>query len=492
MSAVTTHAVADADSAARGYLAPALLIDGIWHEEGGGGMAEVINPSTEEVLARLPLVADEDIDRTLAAAGRGQALWRDVAPLQRSAALRRAAQLLRERCESIAQTMHMEIGKPLPEARIEVHRSAELIEWMAEEGRRTYGLTIPSPLGAWYATRLEPIGVVAAFTPWNFPAVSPARKISAALAAGCACILKGSELTPGTATAVARAFVDAKLPPGVLNLIFGEPAHISQRLIESPVVRALTLTGSVPVGKQLAALAARHMKPCVMELGGHAPVIVLGDVDPEQLAKTSVAAKFRNAGQVCVSPTRFYVHASIYERFLSAFVAQARTLAVGPSVPAPSMGPLASHRRLLAIGALVSEAIACGSRCMLGGERLGDRGFFYAPTVLAQVPLHARILREEPFGPIAILQPFEDLPCAIAQANALPYGLAAYAFTRSLRDARTLTDGLEAGVIGLNSFAASTPETPFGGIKESGYGREGGGDGIRAFLTTKVILEGTL
>lgn len=492
MNTSATHAATRSGPQAAGYVRPELLIDGHWRTEGLGGMGEVINPSTEEVLAPLPMAADADLDQVLASAARGQAAWRRVAPIERCAILRRAAQLLRERCDAIAQTTHLELGKPLPESRIEVLRSAELIEWMAEEGRRTYGRTIPSPPQAWYATRLEPIGVVAAFTPWNFPAVSPARKISSALAAGCACILKASELTPGTATAVVRAFADAQLPAGALNLVFGEAAHIARRLIESPVVRAVSLTGSVPVGKQLAALAAQHMKPCIMELGGHAPVIVLGDVDPENLAKASVAAKFRNAGQVCVSPTRFFVHASIHERFLEAFVTHARALRVGPQADAPAMGPLASHRRLRAVDELVSEAVACGAHCMLGGHRVGERGFFYAPTVLARVPAHALVLREEPFGPIAILQSFDDLPSAIAQANALPYGLAAYAFTRSLGDARTLTDGLEAGVIGLNNFAASSPETPFGGIKESGYGREGGSEGIRAFLTTKVILEGTL
>lgn len=474
------------------YVAPELLIDGRWQAEGGAEAGVVINPSTGDVLAPLPAASDADLARVLDSAGRGQAIWRRVAPIERSAALRRAAQLLRERGDAVAWTMHQELGKPPTEARAEVDRSAELIEWMAEEGRRAYGLSIPSPPQSWYSTRLEPIGVVAAFTPWNFPAVSPVRKISSALAAGCACILKASELTPGTATAVVRAFADAHLPPGTLNLVFGEPTSIAQRLLGSPVVRAVTLTGSVPVGKQLAAMAARYMKPCTMELGGHAPVIVLGDMEPESLAAASVAAKFRNAGQVCVSPTRFYVHESIYERFLEAFVARARALRVGPETGASTMGPVASHRRLLAIDDLVSDAIACGARCALGGHKVGARGFFYAPTVLAQVPAQARILREEPFGPVAILQPFEDLPDAIAQANALPYGLAAYGFTRSLRDARTMTECLEAGVIGLNSFSASSPETPFGGIKESGYGREGGSDGLRAFMTTKVILEGSL
>ncbi len=492
MKADRPGAGGEAPQAASRYVPPALLIDGIWQPASDAGALAVVNPATEEVLASLPIADDADLDRALLAAARGFANWRMVAPLQRSEVLRRAAQLLRDRCEAIASTMHLELGKPLGEARIEVLRSAELIEWMAEEGRRTYGLTIPAPPHARYTTRLEPIGVVAAFTPWNFPAVSPARKIASSLAAGCACILKASEQTPGTATAVARAFVDAGLPPGVLNLVFGDPAQVSRRLIESPTVRAVTLTGSVPVGKELAALAARHMKPCTMELGGHAPVIVLGDVDVDKTAVASAMAKFRNAGQVCVSPTRFHVHASIHERFLRAFVEQASSLSVGPEVDEPAMGPLASERRCHAVHELVSDAQACGARLMLGGRRLGDRGFFYAPTVLADVPEAARVLHEEPFGPIAIVQPFEDVASAVARANALPFGLAAYAFTRSLRDARFLTDALEAGVIGLNSFTASSPETPFGGIKESGYGREGGSDGIRAFLTTKVVLEGSL
>lgn len=475
------------------YEALALYIDGTWRQEGGAGYADITNPSTEERLGRLPLVSDADLDEALVSAAKGLKIWRKTPPIQRCATLRRAAWLMRERAEEMAHTMSLELGKPIAESRIEVVRAAELIEWMAEEGRRVYGMNIPAPVGSWYSTTLEPIGVVAAFTPWNFPAVSPARKVSSSLAAGCACILKASEQTPGTAVAMVRAFADAGLPAGVLNLVFGDPAHVSNRLIDSPTVRMLTLTGSVPVGKHLAELAARQMKPCVMELGGHAPVIVLGDVNPEKIAAASVAAKYRNSGQVCVSPTRFYVHASIYEKFLTAFVNSARQVVVGEGVSENTkMGPLSSRRRMLAIDALVKDAVSCGARLMLGGERIGDKGFYYAPTVLADVPANARVQSEEPFGPIAIVQPFEQLADALELANELPYGLASYAFTNSLRDANRLVEGLESGVVGLNNFSASSPETPFGGIKDSGYGREGGSEGIRAYLITKVVLEGSL
>jgi len=475
------------------YEQPLLLIDGQWRGEGSEPSMDVVDPSSGRPLATMPCAGEREIAQALASAADAQAGWRRVHPAERCALLLRAAALIRDRAAAIATTMSLEQGKPLAESRLEVVRAAELIEWAAEEGRRLYGLTIPAPADTRYLTFQEPIGVVAAFTPWNFPAVAPARKIGSALAAGCCCILKPSELTPGTAVAMARAFVDAGLPKGVINLLLGEPRSISGALIASPVVRKVTFTGSVPVGKQLAELAARHMKPCLMELGGHSPVLVFADVDVERIASAAVTAKFRNAGQVCTSPTRFFVESAAYARFLDAFAAAASRLVVGPGIePTTQMGPVASERRVAALAALVDDALAAGARRVAGGRRRDGAGSFFEPTVLADVPASARIMNEEPFGPVAVFRRFEGVDDALAQANALPYGLAAYAFTQSIVTARRVASGLECGIVGINSFSGSNPETPFGGIKDSGYGREGGNEGVRAYTTTKFVVEGTL
>lgn len=473
------------------YPQPLLLIDGQWRDEGSAPSIDVENPSTGERLARMPGAGEREIEQALAAAARAFPAWRRVPPQERCALLLRAAGWIRERAGPLSITMSMEQGKPLKESQSEVLRAAEHLEWAAEEGRRTYGLTIPAPPDLRFTTYVEPIGVVAAFTPWNFPAVSPARKLGSTLAAGCCCILKPSELTPGTSIILVQALMHAGLPPGVVNLLLGDPRQISAALIASPIVRKVTFTGSVPVGKTLATLAAQHMKPCLMELGGHAPVIVAGDVDVDRVAAACVATKFRNAGQVCTSPTRFFVHADIYRAFVDRFCERAGRLVVGDALkPETEMGPVASERRVTSLESLVADAAQTGAKTLLGGHRRAGPGWFFEPTVLADVPGQARIVNEEPFGPVAVFKPYGSIEEALTQANALPYGLAAYAFTTSLRTARQVTEGLECGVVGLNSFSGSNPETPFGGVKDSGYGREGGTEGVRAYTITKFVVEG--
>ena len=351
-----------------------------------------------------------------------------------------------------------------------------------------YGRVIPSEEGMRHAVLRQPIGPVAAFSPWNFPMSSPARKVAGALSSGCSIILKASEETPAGAVQLVRAFHDAGLPPGVLNLVFGNPAEISNHLIPQSSIRLITFTGSIPVGKTLAEMAGRHMKPAVMELGGHAPVIVCDDVDPVATAATSVAGKSRNAGQVCVAPTRFFVQESIYERFADSFAEKAAQLKIGNGLdPTTQLGPLANSRRIDAMEGLVADAKAKGAKVLAGGQRIGNRGYFFPLTVLADVPDDARAMREEPFGPLAPVNPVRDLDEAIEKANSLPYGLAAYAFTRSANNADRLASEIEAGNLAINHFVASVAETPFGGVKDSGYGREGGTEGLQCYTVAKNV-----
>ena len=468
-----------------------LLIDGEWLSAQDRMTVPVINPATEEVLGQLPLASKGDLDRALEAARRAWPGWRAMAPVQRGRILRRAAEILRSRAEEIARLATMEEGKTLTETRIEVGMSANIFEWYAEEGRRAYGRVLPqqSP-GVRMTVVREPVGPVAAFAPWNFPLGNPARKLGAALGAGCTCILKPAEEAPASALAIASALVEAGVPSGVIAVVFGVPAEISAHLIASPVIRKISFTGSVPVGKQLMKLAAEGAKRTTMELGGHAPVIVFDDVDVEQVLEMSVAAKFRNAGQVCVSPTRFYVQEAIYERFVTGFAARANALRVDDGLlDGVRMGPLAHARRLAAVQAFVEDARSAGARIAAGGERIARRGWFHQPTVLADVPGSARMMNEEPFGPVALVNPFRDFDSVIAEANRLPYGLAAFAFTRDSRRVNLLGEQIEAGMIGINSFAISVPESPFGGVKESGHGSEEGIEGLEACLVTKFITE---
>jgi succinate-semialdehyde dehydrogenase/glutarate-semialdehyde dehydrogenase len=463
-----------------------LYIGGSWRKPVSG--LPVINPADETVIGTVPVASRADLDDALTAAAEGLKVWSRTAPARRAEVMLKAAALMRERIEEIAFAITLEHGKPIAQARLEVIRGCEFFEWDAAEGLRTYGRVIPSEPGIKYIVVHRPIGVVAAFSPWNFPMSQPARKVGGALAAGCSIILKAAEETPAGALHIARAFHDAGLPPGVLNLVFGVPSEISEYLIPQDPVRLVAFTGSTAVGKRLTEMAGRHVKPVLMELGGHAPVIVCDDVDPVETAVMSAIRKIRNTGQVCTSPTRFFVQRPLYDRFAKAFAEKAGAIVVGNGLEATTeMGPLANHRRVEAMETLVADAKAKGARVLAGGERLGNGGYFFAPTVLTDVPDDARAMREEPFGPLALINPFESLDDAIAKANALPFGLAAYAFTHSARNADHLAEGVEAGNVSINTLEASVAETPFGGVKESGFGREGGAEGLSQYTIVKNV-----
>lgn len=462
-----------------------LHIAGEWKSAEG---EPVLNPADETVLGIVPHATREDLDRALSAACDGFRIWRRTSPARRAQIILKAASLMRERAEEMAVSMTLEQGKTLRESRLEVQRGSEVLEWDANEGRRVYGRVIPGEQGIRHAVYRQPIGPVSAYSPWNFPVSSPARKVAGALAAGCSIILKASEETPAGAVQLVRAFVDAGIPPGVLNLVFGKPSDISGYLIPHPGVRLVTFTGSIPVGKRLAALAGQHMKPCIMELGGHGPVIVCDDVDPVATAAASVTTKSRNAGQVCVAPTRFFVHQSLYERFTEEFGRKAKALKVGNGLdPDSQMGPLANSRRVEAMESLIVDATTKGARLVAGGRRLRECGYYFPLTVLADVPDNAIAMHQEPFGPLALINPVRDLDEAIEKANALPYGLAAYAFTKSSSNVDRLTDEIEVGNLSINHLVASLAETPFGGVKDSGYGREGGTEGLEQYTVVKNV-----
>jgi succinate-semialdehyde dehydrogenase / glutarate-semialdehyde dehydrogenase len=462
-----------------------LYIGGHWKKAAG---QPVLNPADETVLATVPTATQADLDAALAAAADGFKVWSRTAPAKRCEIILKAAALVRQRVEEMAFAMTLEQGKPIAQSRLEILRGCDFIEWDATEGRRMYGRIIPSEPGLKHIVLRQPIGVVAAFSPWNFPMSSPARKVGGALSAGCSIILKASEETPAGAVQLVRAFHDAGLPPGVLNLVFGRPSEISEFLIPQDQIRLITFTGSIAVGKHLAAMAGRFMKPAIMELGGHAPVIVCDDVDPAATAATSVMGKSRNAGQVCTAPTRFFVQEAIYKKFTEVFAEKAAAVKVGDGLdPSNQMGPLANHRRIEAMEMFVADAKAKGAKLLAGGERLGNRGYFFPLTVLADLPDDARAMHEEPFGPLALINPVASLDDAIEKANALPYGLAAYAFTKSARNADRLAEGVEAGNLSINNFVASIAETPFGGVKDSGYGREGGTEGLSCYTVVKNV-----
>ncbi|MEV6300514.1 NAD-dependent succinate-semialdehyde dehydrogenase [Actinoplanes sp. NPDC051861] len=463
-----------------------LFIDGEWVMTGRS--APVLDPATEEILGHVPLASTADLDRAVRAAVRGFEAWRNTPIAERTAILHRAADLLAERADRVATVMTSEQGKPWKEARGEVQRVAGALRWDAEDARRAYGRIIPSAGDTVLSVRHEPVGPVAAFTPWNFPAGSPMRKMAGALSAGCSIVIKASEETPGAAVEIVRCFAEAGVPAGALNLVFGEPAEVSEHLIAAPEIRLVAFTGSVPVGKLLAARAGAEMKPSLMELGGHAPVIVCADADPVRAARKAAFAKFVNAGQVCTSPSRFLVHSAVHDEFLDAFVAAAEGIVVGDGRDeGVTMGPLANPRRLKAMEELVADAVSRGAMVVTGGERLDRPGFFFAPTVLTDVPADARVMVEEPFGPVAPIVPFDDLDEALHVANSLPYGLAAYGFTRSSKTAEKLISGLEAGILSINHCGGSVHEAPSGGVKQSGYGKEGGPEGVEAYLITKRV-----
>lgn len=469
----------------RNYPDLKLFIGGEWREKDG---YDVVNPADESVLGTVPRADVSDLDDALAAAAEGFRTWSRTSPAKRADIIVKALQLVRSRVDEMAVAMTLEQGKTLAQSRSEILRACELIEWDAQEGRRVYGRIVPGDQGMRYSVLRQPIGVVAGFSPWNFPVSAPARKIGGALSAGCSIILKASEETPAGAVQLVQAFADAGLPPGVLNLVFGDPPKISSHLIPSPTVRLVTFTGSVPVGRHLASMAAQHMKPAVMELGGHAPVVVCDDADPAAAAAISVAGKIRNSGQVCNAPTRFFVADKIYDEFTKAFGEKASAVKVGDGLdPASQMGPLTNARRVEAMDMFVEDAKSKGARVIAGGSRMHNRGYFYPLTVLADVPDTARAMTEEPFGPLALVSRVRDLDEAIEKSNALPFGLAGYAFTKSAYNANRLAEEMEVGNLAINHLAASTPETPFGGVKDSGFGREGGTEGLQCYTVAKSV-----
>ena len=471
-----------------------LYIDGHWREGAAARKLPVRNPATGELMGELACAETADLEEVAEAANRGFDVWRKISAFDRYKMMRKAAQLLRDRVETVAQLMTMEQGKPLAEARMEVMAGADTIDWFAEEGRRAYGRVIPArQMDVYQLVIKEPVGPVAAFTPWNFPINQIVRKLSAALAAGCSIIVKAPEETPASPAELIRAFIDAGVPAGVVNLVYGDPAHISTYLIAHPAIRKISFTGSTPVGKQLAAMAGQHMKRMTMELGGHAPVIVFNDADIALAAKTMAASKFRNAGQVCVSPTRFLVQEGVFNEFVDQFVMHAEKLKVGNGMETGiNMGPLANPRRMSAMQNLVADAAQQNAKLKTGGKAMGTAGNFWAPTVLTELPLSARAMTEEPFGPMALINPFKTFDDAVQEANRLPFGLAAYAWTRSARTAQQIAASVQTGMITINHLGLGMPETPFGGVKDSGYGSEGGTEALEAYLNPKFVSQAGL
>ncbi len=471
------------------YAPPTLLIAGEWRSGTADACAIVRNPATGEAIAEVPAATRADLDDALAASAAGFEVWRRKPAIERAGVLMRAAGLIRDRAPRLGRVMTLEQGKTLSEATVEFQLAAEAFEWYAAEALRANGRSIPARVrGARQLVVPQPLGPVAAFTPWNFPAALPARKMGAALAAGCSIIIKPSEETPASALALARALTDAGAPAGVVNVVFGVPSQVSTHLIGSDVIRKVTFTGSTHVGREIARMAAEGVKPCTLELGGHAPVLVFDDADLEQAVATCAMGKTRNAGQVCTSPTRFFVQEGIYEAFVHKFGLALDAITVGAGLdPGAQMGPLANVRRQLAMRELVEDAIARGARRLTREAEDGKAGYFWRPTLLSEVPSSADAQRVEPFGPLALASRFVGLEDGLALANSLSFGLAAYAFTRSASTAHIVSDELQAGGVGINTFAISQIEAPFGGLKESGYGKEGGHEGIEAFMHPKYI-----
>lgn len=473
------------------YSDVSLFIDGTWRASAKGRSIPVLNPATGEAIGKVAHAEKSDLDQALAAAEKGFKAWKAVPADGRYKALRKAAEIIRSRADDIAKIMTLEQGKPVVEAKGETMLAGDIMDWFAEEARRSYGRVIPPRMdGVVQMVIKEPVGPVAAFTPWNFPINQAVRKCSAAIAAGCSIILKGPEETPASCAALVRAYADAGIPAGVINLVYGEPAEISEYLIPHPTIRKITFTGSTAVGKRLAALAGQHMKRVTMELGGHAPAIVFDDADVDTAIKVLSANKFRNAGQVCVSPTRFLVHENHYEKFVDGFVKAAQSLKVGNGLDKDTrMGPLANGRRVEAMEMFVADAVAKGAKVRTGGKRIGNKGYFFEPTVMTEISKDARIWNEEPFGPVAPIVPFKDFAAVVEEANRLPYGLAAYAYTKSAKTATAIGNAFESGMVSINHHGLALPEVHFGGIKDSGYGSEGGADAIEAYLNPKFITQ---
>lgn len=475
----------------RRYSNTPLYFDGYWRDAEGGATKDVMDPSTGAAAGKVARASEVDLDNALCAAARGFDIWRDTPALERSDLMRRAAGILRDGVEDTARHMTIEQGKPLKEARLEVLAAAQIIEWFAEEARRTYGTVIPArAAGVTQIASKVPIGPVAAFTPWNFPINQVVRKLSAALAAGCSILIKGPEKTPAAPAALVRAFDESGIPAGVIGLVYGDSSMISDYLIRSPVIRKVSFTGSTPIGKHLAALAGQHMKKTTMELGGHAPVIVCSDADIETAVAQLAAFKYRNAGQVCISPTRFLIEELVFDDFLERFAKAAQALKVGDGLEEDTqMGPLTNDHQIGVLEGMLSDAIDHGARIVTGGARIGNKGNFFEPTVVAEVPVEARIMNEEPFGPVAIVNRVASLDDALAEANRLPYGLASYAYSRSARTVERLGAEIVAGMTSINHIALGLPETPFGGVRDSGYGNEGGAEAIGDYQVTRFVTQ---
>ena len=473
------------------YPALSLYIDGQFIAANGRKEQDVLNPATNQVIGKLPHATREDLELALSSAQRAFESWRKTSPTERSKILRKVAELARARAQDIGRNITLDQGKPLAEAVGEVMACSEHAEWHAEECRRIYGRVIaPRIDGVRQLVLREPIGVCAAFSPWNFPFNQAIRKITAALGAGCTIILKGPEDAPSAVVAIAQLFHDAGLPAGCLNIVWGVPHEVSDHLIRSPIVRKVSFTGSVAVGKQLAALAGSLMKRCTMELGGHAPVIVCDDAEIDAAVAMMVSFKFRNAGQVCISPTRFYVQEGAYERFVAGFLAKTKALKVGDGLDKDSrMGPLAQARRVTAVAGFIDDAQQRGATILTGGKAMGGEGNFFAPTIVTDLPEDSRLMTEEPFGPVAGMVRFKTLDEVLKRANSLPFGLAAYAFTTSTKNALALSNGIEAGMVSINHLGMALAETPFGGIKDSGYGSEGGSETFDGYLNTKFVTQ---
>ena len=470
-----------------------LLINGTWRPSSSSDWLDVVNPATEEVVGKVAIAQISDLDEALDAANSAFKIWRNTAPFERYKIMRRAADILRNRADNVAQIMTIEQGKPIAESKGETMLGADTIDWYAEEGRRSYGRTIPSQVANVNQIIVkEPVGPVAAFSPWNFPINQAVRKISGAVAAGCSIILKGPEDTPGSCAELVRAFVDAGIPDGVINLVYGVPSDISNYLIPHPLIKKISFTGSTAVGKELASLAARHMKLSTMELGGHAPAIVFKDADLATALDVLTMQKFRNAGQVCVAPTRFLVQEELYEKFVDGYVELAEKVKLGNGLdPSTSMGPLAHDRRLTAVEELVQDAEDLGAKIHCGGQRPKNVGYFYPPTVITGVPLSARMMNEEPFGPIIPISSFKSVEEVLTEANRLPYGLSAYAYTASSEIADRVGREIESGIIGINHHGQPAIETPFGGIQDSGQGKENGSEGLESYMHSKLISHKT-
>ena len=474
------------------YPALRMFIAGQWIADGEAGTMEVVNPSTGAVIGRCPKASTAQLDAALKAAGDAFPSWSATSGAERHAILRRAADLLRARAESIARVITAEMGKPRAQGVGEILSACDTIDFLGEEAKRRGGRLIPTRGNQLLAQMVthEPIGPAVLLTPWNFPVNLPAKKIAGALAAGCTAIFKPAENTPASAQLLVECFVEAGLPEGVLNLVHGDPGPIAEHLIASPVTRKVSFTGSTAIGKQLGALAATHMKRFAPELGGHAPVIVSKNADLARAVAMCATTKFRNAGQVCVSPTRFLVAKEVYDEFVAEFAARTSRIKVGDPGADDSvdMGPLAHARRVAAMEQVVADAGGNRGEVVTGGSAIAGQGFFFQPTVIANPAPDSRFMIEEPFGPVAGIVPFDDIADAVRIANSLRYGLAAYAFSADLDEAHALGRALRAGMVGINQLIVSSPETPFGGVGDSGFGSEGGEEGYLAFTDTKLVM----